>query len=136
MRNRSIGTTAALIFVALAGGWGVEVLNAQQPGFTRKIVNDQDLSVSGRHVVTIQGDFAPVAATGKHTHPGEELGYVLEGALVIEVEGKPPLTVKPGEVFFVPAGAVHEARNAGTGATRALVTYIVEKGKPIAAPAK
>jgi len=50
-----------------------------------------------------------------HTHPGEEIIYVLEGTLEYEIEGKPSVKVKPGEVLFVPAGAAHLARNVGSG---------------------
>ena len=67
----------------------------------------------------------------KHSHPGEEIVYVLEGSLEYEVEGKPPVTLKAGDVLFVPAGAVHSAKNVGSGNGAELATYIVEKGKPL-----
>jgi quercetin dioxygenase-like cupin family protein len=75
-------------------------------------------------------------AAGKHTHPGEELGYVLEGTLLLEVAGQPPRTLKAGEAFFIPAGTVHDGKNVGSGPAKVLATYIVEKGKPVASPAK
>ena len=81
-------------------------------------------------------EFAPGVAAGKHTHPGEELGYVLEGALVLEIEGQPPVTLKAGDVFFVPAGVVHDGKNVGSGPAKVLATYIVERGKPVATPVK
>jgi quercetin dioxygenase-like cupin family protein len=67
----------------------------------------------------------------KHSHPGEEIVYVLEGSLEYEVEGKPPVTLMAGDVLFVPAGAVHSAKNVGSGNGAELATYIVEKGKPL-----
>jgi quercetin dioxygenase-like cupin family protein len=67
----------------------------------------------------------------RHTHPGEEIIYVLEGALEYQVEGKPPVTLKPGDVLFIPAGTIHAARNVGTGRGAELATYILEKGKPL-----
>jgi quercetin dioxygenase-like cupin family protein len=67
----------------------------------------------------------------EHTHPGEEVIYVLEGSLEYQVEGQPPTTVKAGDVLFVPAGAVHAVRNVGGGNAAELATYVVEKGKPI-----
>ena len=76
-------------------------------------------------------DFAPGAAFGKHTHPGEEIIYVLEGSLEYDIEGKPPVTLKAGDVFFVPAATVHAARNAGSSNAAELATYVVEKGKPV-----
>ena len=73
----------------------------------------------------------PGAAFGRHTHPGEEIIYVLEGSLEYQVEGKPPVTLKAGDVFFVPAGTVHAARNVGSSPAAELATYVVEKGKPL-----
>jgi len=67
----------------------------------------------------------------RHTHPGEEIIYVLEGTLEYQIEGKPPVTVKPGDVVFVPTGTVHAAKNVGSGNGAELATCIVEKGKPL-----
>jgi quercetin dioxygenase-like cupin family protein len=79
----------------------------------------------------VRGDFSVGAAVPRHTHPGEELVYVLEGTLEFQLEGQPPVTLKPGEVLFVPAGTVHTAKNVASGSSTALSTYIVEKGKPL-----
>ena len=122
---------AVLIAVA-----GIGTLAAQQPGFTRKLVQDQDLSIADRHAVQALAEFIPGGAAGKHTHPGEELGYVVEGTLELLIEGQPPRVVKAGEAFFVPAGVVHDGRNVGSGPAKVLATYIVEKGKPVASPVK
>jgi quercetin dioxygenase-like cupin family protein len=110
--------------------------SAQQPGFTRAQLQDQPLSVPGRHAVVARAEFVPGGQAGKHTHPGEELGYVVEGTLELTIEGQPPKTLKAGEVFFVPAGVVHDGRNTGKGKAVVLATYIVETGKPVATPAK
>ena len=122
---------AALIAVA-----GIGTLAAQQPGFTRKLLQDQNLSIVDRHAVQALAEFVPGGAAGKHTHPGEELGYVVEGTLELLIEGQPPRTVKAGESFFVPAGVVHDGRNVGSGPAKVLATYIVETGKPVASPVK
>jgi len=110
--------------------------SAQQPGFTRAVMQDQNLSVPGRHAVVARAEFIPGGQAGRHTHPGEELGYVVEGTLELMIDGQPPKTVKAGEVFFVPAGMVHDGRNVGSGKAVVLATYIVETGKPVASPAK
>ena len=81
-------------------------------------------------------DFAPGVAFGKHSHPGEEIVYVLEGSLEYQLEGKPPVTLKAGEVLFIPAGTIHAAKNVGSGNAAELATYIVEKGKPLVVMAK
>jgi len=132
MKKLTIG--AALAVAALTTAVGV--LNAQQPGFKRSEVQDRDLSIHGRHAVQARAEFEPGAAIGRHTHPGEELSIVLEGALLLEVDGQPARTVKAGESFFIPAGVIHAGKNAGTGKAVVFATYIVEKGKPVATPVK
>ena len=77
------------------------------------------------------GDLAP-----EHSNPGEEIAYVIEGTLKYRLAGKPPVTLKAGEVLFIPAGVVHSARNVGSVNGAELATYIVEKGKPLVEPAK
>lgn len=108
---------------------------AQQPGFTRIPVQSQDLSIPGRVAVQVRAEFEPGAVVGRHTHPGEELGYVIEGQLELRIEGQPPRVVKAGESFFVPAGVIHDGTNTGSGKAKVFATYIVEKGKPVATPA-
>ena len=134
MKIPKLTIAAALAFAAAAGTWGV--LNAQQPGFTRTVLQDQDLSIKDRHAVVARVEFIPGGAAGRHTHPGEELGYVVSGTLQLLVDGQPPRTIKAGEVFFVPAGVVHDGKNVGKGKAVVLATYVVEKGKPVASPVK
>jgi len=121
--------------LALALAALTAALYAQQPGFTRKMLQDQAVGATDRHAVQVIAEFVPGGAAGKHTHPGEELGYVLEGTLQLEIAGQPPRTLNAGEAFFVPAGAVHDGRNTGSGPAKVLATYVVEKGKPVASPA-
>jgi len=107
-----------------------------QPSFTRTMLQDHPLSIKDRHAVMSRSEFQPGAASGRHTHPGEELGYVLEGTLELTIEGKAPQRLKAGDVIFMPAGAVHEAKNIGTGTLRVVSTYVLEVGKPLATPVK
>ena len=76
-------------------------------------------------------DLEPGVAFGKHTHPGEEIIYVIEGSLEYQIAGKPPVALKAGDVLFIPAGTVHAAKNVGSVTGSELATYIVEKGKPL-----
>jgi quercetin dioxygenase-like cupin family protein len=111
-------------------------LAAQQPAFKRTVLQQSDISVPGREVISAVAEFEPKATPGRHTHFGEEIGYVLEGTFLIEQEGKtPPVTLKAGGTFLIPAGTVHNATNTGPGIGKILATYIVEKGKPLATPA-
>ena len=119
----AVAVLAAAIFTGVS---------AQQAGFKRTVIQQGDLSVPGREAVTAIAEFQAGATVGKHTHPGEEVGYVLEGTILLEQAGKPPVTLKAGGTFFIPAGTVHNATNTGTGVARVLANYIVEKGKPLA----
>ena len=114
----------------------VDVALAQQPGVKRTDLQRHDLSAAGREVVQARIDIDPGVTAAKHTHPGEEIIYVLEGLLEYQVEGKTPVTLKAGDVLFIPAGAIHSAKNVGRGPGVELATYVVEKGKPLVVPAK
>lgn len=107
-----------------------------QAGIKRTDLQRHDLSAAGREVVQTRVDFAPGAAFGKHSHPGEEIVYVIEGLLEYDVEGKSPVTLKAGDVLFIPAGTIHAAKNVGSENGAELATYIVEKGKPLVVMAK
>jgi quercetin dioxygenase-like cupin family protein len=128
MKTTRIMTLAVLI---VGSGLVLQVAGAQQPGIKRTDLQQHDLSVPGREAVQVRVDFDPGAAFGKHRHPGEEIIYVIEGSLEYEVEGKPPMTLKAGEVLFIPAGTIHAAKNVGSGNAAEIATYVVEKGKPL-----
>jgi quercetin dioxygenase-like cupin family protein len=121
----------ALVVLIVGGGFALHVTRAQQTGIKRTDVLRHDLSVPGREAIQVRVDFAPGAAFGRHSHPGEEIAYVLEGTLEYEVEGKPPVTLHAGEALFIPAGTTHAAKNVGSGNGAELATYVVEKGKPL-----
>jgi len=125
--------TAVGIVIALSAG---VALVAQPSGFTRTPLQDQPISVAGHHGVTARVDIGPGVESGRHTHPGEEFGYVLEGALQLEIDARAPQTFKAGDVFFVPAGVVHNGRNTGSVKTMFVSTYVVENGQPLSASAK
>lgn len=125
-------TTAMFATFAIAGS--VAVVLGQQAGFTRTVLQQRDLSMPGREVVSAIAEFQPGATVGRHTHPGEEAGYILEGSIVLEQDGKAPVTLTAGQTFFIPAGTVHNATSGKSARARVLATYIVEKGKPLASP--
>jgi quercetin dioxygenase-like cupin family protein len=132
MKSTKLMIVAGAAVAALAAG----ALYAQAPGFKRIEVQDRDLSIAGRHAVQAKAEFEPGGAVGRHTHPGEELSIVLEGQLLLEVDGQPARTVKAGESFFIPPNTVHAGKNTGSGKAVVFATYIVEKGKPVATAAK
>jgi quercetin dioxygenase-like cupin family protein len=129
MRTTRIVVVAAVI---AASGLALQVARAQQAGVTRIDLQRHDLSVPGREVVQAIVELDAGVMSSRHSHPGEEIVYVLEGApLEYEVEGRPPITLKPGDVLFIPAGKIHSAKNVGSRKGAELATYVVEKGKPL-----
>lgn len=127
MKTLIIGLAMLIGGSAVAAGF----VNIQQPGSKRTDLQRHDLSAPGREVIQTRVDFAPGYVSPKHTHPGEEVIYVIEGTLEYGVEGRPTQTYKAGEVLMVPAETVHWAKNVGTDNGTELATYIVEKGKPL-----
>jgi quercetin dioxygenase-like cupin family protein len=85
--------------------------------------------------VTTVAEIPPGATSARHSHPGEDFGYVIEGTIVLQVDGKPPVMLTAGQVFFTERGQIHNARNVGTTTARAVDTYIIDKGKPGLTPA-
>jgi quercetin dioxygenase-like cupin family protein len=100
------------------------------PGTKRTELQRHDLSAPGREVVQVRVDFDPGYVAPRHTHFGEEIIYVIEGTLEYQI-GDKTVTVRPGDVLFVPAGVVHSVKNIGAGNGAELATYVVEKGKPL-----
>ena len=109
----------------------IVALSQSQSGIRRTQLQRHDLSIDGREVIQSRIDFDEGEVFGKHSHPGEEIIYVIEGVFEYQVEDKAPVTLKAGDVLFIPHGAVHSAKNVGKGNAAELATYIVEKGKPL-----
>lgn len=127
-RTALAAALAALALCALAA--------AQVSGIRRTPLARADVSVPGREAVVVRAELDPGSMAGRHTHPGDEISYVLEGESELLVDGEAPRTVRAGEAIVIPAGKVHDARNTGTGVLRLVGVYLVEKGKPLASPAR
>ena len=127
---KAIGVMAVALLLT-ASGWPVHLAWGQLAGTKRTDLQRHDLSIPGREAIQVVVELAPGVLAPRHTHPGEEIIYVLEGSLEYEVAGQPTVTLKAGDVLFIPAGTVHSARNVGTGNAAELATYVVEKGKPL-----
>ena len=124
---------SSFVGVLLLGA--VAAAGAQQAGFTRSVLQQVDLSIPGREAITARAEFQAGGSVGRHTHFGEEIGYVASGAVTVEIDGVTKV-VKAGEAFIIPAGKPHNATNAGPGTASLVITYVVEKGKPLATPVK
>jgi quercetin dioxygenase-like cupin family protein len=107
---------------------------AQAPGIKRTILSQTDGPAAGYVTISARIEIDPGAAVGRHTHPGMEASYLIEGAVELDVDGEAPRQLQPGDAFQVSAGTPHSAKN-GPAKTVLSGTYIVEKGKPLASPA-
>ena len=126
------GFTAALII-----GIKIEYSSRIESSEIRRTeLQRYNLSACGYEAVQMRIDFDPGTVFGKHSHPGEEIIYVIEGLLEYEIEGKQPATLKAGDVLFIPAETIHSAKNVGSSTGIELATYIVEKEKPLIAIVK
>jgi quercetin dioxygenase-like cupin family protein len=100
------------------------------------LVHKADVSVPNREAVVARVEVEPGILAGRHTHDGDEISYVLEGEGELLIDGEAPRKLKAGDAFVIPAGKVHDAKNTGTGPFKLVGVYVVEKGKPLATPAK
>ncbi len=108
---------------------------AKPPAIQRTILQRKDISMPGREAVIARVEIAPESFAGRHTHPGEEITYILEGEAEILVEGQPVLKLKAGDSFIIPAGAKHDAHNTGKQPLKMVGVYVVDKSQPMATPA-
>ena len=114
---------------------GAAGLMAQSGSLTRTLVGKADVSMPGREAVVARVEIAGGGRAGRHTHPGDEITYVLEGEATLVIDGDRPKVVKAGESFVVPAGLVHDAHNMTGAPLKVVAVYVVEKGKPLSSPA-
>jgi quercetin dioxygenase-like cupin family protein len=118
-----------VMFTALAA-------QTQAGTIRRTVIQKADVSVPGREAVVAKVELDEGVAAGRHSHPGDEISYVLEGEGELMIDGEDPRRVKAGESFVIPAGTVHDAINTGKGPMKLVGVYVVDKGKPLATPAK
>jgi quercetin dioxygenase-like cupin family protein len=107
----------------------------QQSAIQRKSLLKQDATIPGYELIMNIVEIPPGVREVRHTHPGPLAGYVLEGTLILEHEGRPTATYKAGEAFLVEAGKIHQGINTGDAPVKLVATLTVEKGKPATAPA-
>jgi quercetin dioxygenase-like cupin family protein len=104
-------------------------------GVTRKILSQVDGPAPGYETLLVEATIEAGVALGRHTHPGIESAYVLEGGFELPIQGQETRTIKAGDAFQIPAETPHAGGKAGTAKSRILITYVVQKGKPLASPA-
>jgi quercetin dioxygenase-like cupin family protein len=137
--HRPVGMlTIALVVGVAVGTVGTQILIPQQTAARRTLLQQQDLEgVAGKEIIMYHAEISPGGMAGRHTHPGPELAYVLEGTLIFELDGQPSVTLKAGESVHVPAQQIHNAKNGSTTAPVKVIVFMVgEKGQPLATPAQ
>ena len=108
---------------------------AGTPGVTRKILSQIDGPTPGYVTILAEATVEPGAAIGRHTHPGLESSYVLEGSFELPIKGQETKTYSAGDTYQIPAETPHAGGKASDKKLRVLSTYVLEKGKPLASPA-
>ncbi|OGP53535.1 MAG: hypothetical protein A2Y65_11985 [Deltaproteobacteria bacterium RBG_13_52_11] len=136
MQRTVIILTIALVVGVAIGMLGHQVLIAQQSPIKRTILQQKDLEgVRGKEVIMFLAEIAPGGELGRHYHPGPEFFYILEGALTIEPDGKPPVTIKAGESWYGPAKYISNQKNASKTKPLKTITFmVVDKGQPLTTP--
>ena len=134
--SRCIKTWFATLLVGLVlSGASIQSPYAQQGANRPTILQKGETEdIPGREVVSAILELPPNGTAGRHTHPGTEIGYVLEGSATLIIEGQAAREVKAGDSWIIGAGIPHEGR-AGPAGVKVLGTFVVEKGKPLATPA-
>ena len=133
--SRGIPLCVMLLALAAVGSTSAQQSpSPAQPTIKRTPLQKFDVPGTAYETVIGIAEIVPNANIGRHTHFGIESGYMLEGELVLLVDGQPPRTLKAGESYQIPAGAVHDGRSGPQGG-KVIATYVVEKGKPLATPA-
>lgn len=130
---------AVLVSAAVFGALALHAQQAQQaaaPGVKRTVLLKKDASVEGHEFVMAYVEIPPGVTEGKHTHSGEVYAYVLEGTPTLEVAGQETRMLKPGDVFTVAPGVVHEASNRTSSMVKISAVFFAEKGKPLTTPAQ
>jgi quercetin dioxygenase-like cupin family protein len=130
MQNTRLLLTAAAAAGTLLGILGDRIASAQNPLKTGTILQRVELaSAKGHEAILVQRELPPGGSSGKHTQSENEIVYVLDGSITLEVDGKPAATLKAGEAFQTSPGQVHEVKNASaTAPAKALAFYVAKKG--------
>jgi quercetin dioxygenase-like cupin family protein len=140
LRGETLLLKHILVVAAVAGLTASGSIAAQgvaptaPPPIKRTLLQKVDVPTANYETITGIAEISPSVNIGRHTHFGPETGYIMEGDMVLMIEGKPPLALKAGDSYQVPPGATHDAR-AGDKGAKVLAVYVVEKGKALATPA-
>lgn len=138
MKRTGLLLTLTLTVGIALGVIGTQTVDAQQEPMKRTVLIRTDLAgIQGKEAILVLVEFAPGAVTAFHYHSGEELAYLLEGTVSMEMKDTSPITFKPGDTFHLPPKQVHRVKNlSATTPAKALTFTIAEKGQPDTVPVK
>ena len=137
MRNTRFAVAAALLLVAVVAAFAMYAQTSQAPAAVkRNIVLKQDMTIPGHEAVMALVELPPGSAEGRHTHPAEVYVFVLQGTILQQFEGKPDVTLKAGDHFYVAPGQIHQAINKGSDTVKLAAVFVAEKGKPLTTKAE
>jgi quercetin dioxygenase-like cupin family protein len=135
--HRNSTRIRAVLLLALLLAAGAAAAQAPAAGALKRTeVLRGDVTDPAREAVVVKVELAPNAVAPRHTHPGDEISYVVDGECDVLVDGEAPRHLKAGQAFIIKAGKVHTARNTSSVPVHLLGVYVVEKGQPLATPAK
>ena len=140
LTRRGFGTAASCALCGIAEFVAAEVsaqgaAPAATAGVTRKILSQTDGPIPGYVTVLVEATIEAGVSVARHTHPGVESAFVLEGGFELPIQGQPTRVLKAGDGFQIPPETPHAGGKPGEAKSRILITYVVEKGKPLASPA-
>jgi len=72
-------------------------------------------------------NFAPGQRTGAHLHPSPVVGYIATGAVVFQVDGQAPQTLRAGDAFYEPANTKIVRFDALDQPTKFIAYYLLGK---------
>ena len=129
--------TIAAAAMTIANDGRIAPANAEEAAIKRTELMTVQLGVAdGLDGVMVISELPPNGVAPRHTHPADELSYVLEGAIELEIDGAEPVVYEAGETYHIPPGVVHAARNpSDSDTTRILVFWTAEAGQPLTTPA-
>ncbi len=137
MKRAALLVSLSLVVGIAFGVIGMQILNAQEPIKRTELMKTDLEGIEGEQAKVAVVEFAPGVVAGKHYHPEYEFAYVLEGSLIVEAEGQPPVTFGPGQVIYNPLNRVHVAKNASMTEPVKVVQFIIsKKGQPAGVPVK
>ena len=132
--SKLVSLFAAIVLLAFASASLAQQPAPADSNIKRTPLQKVDIPGTAYETVTAIAEVAPGANAGRHTHPGPETGYVIDGDMVLMIDGQPAKSLKAGDSYQIPAGAVHDVK-AGDKGMKVMAVYMVEKGKPLASPA-